>query len=216
MTLCRSWVTAGMVVVVVITAGCRPKAVTSPSNAHSTVLPRKAPQSAARPRRASTTARPCLLFGVGYSFFLTEPKGWSMSCGKQAPPDKAAVLVHKREPPRPPKPWVIMYVVTLPRKLDVTSSSFLKALAEEKTRQIRGLSVAQRAPMTTGDGRTALVRLWKHPTRRMFELSAYVFHQKVVTVLALYARDQALIKRYRNDFHKLIRSYRFLSENIKI
>lgn len=209
------WILAGLSAVLAAPANCRPQRAHNPSLARIDARRRTSSRPVARPPQTPARSKPCLLYGPGYSFLLTEPRGWRMFCGDQAPPDKLAVLVHQREPPSQSKPWGVMYVVTLSKPADVAPAAFLRALVARKKRQLAGLSVARKTALHTGDRRDAQVRVWEVPRQQLFEVSAYLFHKEVVVVLALYARDRALLKRYRKDFEAFVRSYRFLSGNVK-
>jgi hypothetical protein len=160
-----------------------------------------------------------ILYGPGYAFILSAPTGWVFD--DQTGKAQGVTVVFYRQGESWTTGQAVMYAnVAYKRKgQDNTIKKVIKYdIRRMKERRARMLS-ATRSSTRLADGRKAIVYGFAfegadEDARR--EKVAYVDTPKVVVMLVLTARSEAVYRKAAPDFESLVRSFQFVGRKVQI
>jgi hypothetical protein len=78
------------------------------------------------------------------------------------------------------------------------------------------IAISEGQPLKTEDGKTAQVRLFQGDQWGNYEAAAYIDEPAVMVILVLSARNQEAFQKSLPAFEKLVASYRFYTEDVKL
>lgn len=157
-----------------------------------------------------------IVYGPGHSFHVKAPEGWVLDNKSGAAQGLHAVFYPQGSS------WSDSVVVMYANAADRTDPAHptRSALIEFDIAQLRqknpGLKVADRAAVKTGDGKEAVIKVFQGDQGGNFEAVAYIEEAKVVTLLVLSSRDEEVFQSAYSALEELVRSYKFLTDDVKI
>jgi hypothetical protein len=154
-----------------------------------------------------------LLYGDNHAFFVTAPPGWVLDNRSGVPAGLHAVFYPRGSS------WkdsaAVMYAHVTNREPRDSLNSFITGdirVVRDRTPKVQ---VRDESPIVTKHGPVASVRYFSGDTPRNYEAVAYIAEKRVIVVIALTARTQDAFERSLPSFEKLVRSYRFISDDPK-
>ena len=165
----------------------------------------------------------CLLFGEGYSFTLSPPKGWVARCGDELPAGRselALLLPLQREQQAeiaPPLMYVSASVIRPGQTLE-------GAIAAENDRIAMVASasphtaptVTPHAALRLGDGTPAPVWRYEQPATQRFEITAFAAQGSVLLFISALGGSPEAVTALEGDFTKLVAGIHPISTNVTI
>jgi hypothetical protein len=157
-----------------------------------------------------------IVYGEGYAFLLEAPKGWVLDT-RSGVPDGLQAVFYPRGSSWSNSPTVMYAAWANKKKEGVTT---LQQIIDKDVVRFKkddpAMVITEGRPLKTGDGKTALVRLFKGDQGGNFEAVAYVDEKAGVAVLVLTCRKQTAFNKALPAFEKLVSSYHFYTEDVKV
>jgi hypothetical protein len=157
-----------------------------------------------------------IVYGENYAFVLSAPAGWVLDNESGAKQGLDAVFYPEGSSWR--ESGAVMYANVV-QKTEDRDSTLAKVLASDEARfrsDSPGLVIQTAAAVATGDGKQAVIRHFSGSSLGNWEAVAYIDEEKVVSMLVLSCREEALFKKSLPSFEKLVASYRFLTERVRV
>jgi hypothetical protein len=157
-----------------------------------------------------------IVYGEGYAFMIEAPKGWVLDT-RSGVPDGLQAVFYPRGSSWSESPTVMYAAWASKKKEGVTTLQQIidKDLTNFK-KENPSMVITESRPLKTGDGKKALVRLFKGDQGGNFEAVAYVDEKAGVAVLVLTSPEQAAFTKAVPAFEKLVSSYHFYTEDVRI
>jgi hypothetical protein len=155
-----------------------------------------------------------LMYGPGYTFWIKPPTGWVLDTASGQVDGLDAVFYPVggswRSSP------IVMYASVL-RKNDreTLTTAIARDVARSKA-DSPGVTVTALKSLPTSDKERAEVRSFAGEKTGGSEEIAYVDAGSVVAILVVDARAGSHIEEVRSAFEQLVRSYSFLTSNVKV
>jgi hypothetical protein len=158
-----------------------------------------------------------ILYGPGYAFLISAPKGWIMDDQAGQSQGVPVVFYHRGESWLGGDPTMYVNLSYKVKGQDDTIQKVIQYDIEQTRKQDPEMKAEAAAPLQTGDGRKAVVYTFSGPGRgRSQEQVAYLDTPQVVMMLVLSARTEATYKAALPDYLRLVRSFAFLANNVDI
>ena len=153
-----------------------------------------------------------ILYGPGHSYMLEAATGWVLDSEGGASQGLHAVFYPRGSS------WsdslAAIYTTAVERRDGESLDQFInRELAPFRS---DGVAVETQTPIITADGKTAAVRFLTGGSHNSFEAIAYVPESKVIALIVLTARDQQSFGAALLPFAEVVRSYRFLTDSVRI
>ena len=157
-----------------------------------------------------------IVYGEGHAFLIEAPTGWVLDT-RSGVPDGLQAVFYPRGSSWSKSPTVMYAAWASKKKEGVTTLQQIidKDVANFK-KENPSMVITESRPLKTGDGKTALVRLFKGDQGGNFEAVAYVDEKAGVAVLVLTSRNQVAFNKAIPAFEKLVSSYHFYTEDVKL
>jgi len=157
-----------------------------------------------------------IVYGKEHAFLIEPPEGWVLDNQSGVSQGSHAVFYPKGSS------WsqatAVMYVNTVNKKqegistvqelIDIDFANFKK--------KNPSIVMTKSRSLTTGDGKTALVRLLQGDQWGNREAVAYIDEKAIVAFLVLTSRSQAAFQESLPAFEKLVASYRFFTADVRM
>jgi hypothetical protein len=159
-----------------------------------------------------------ILYGKGWAFLISAPKGWVMDEQATLMGGQANVAFYRRGQSWAKSP-AVMYGNVIPKIKgeDDTLEKVVRGDVEQTKERDPKMKAAAGEPLTTVDGRKAVVYTFSGPgTGRSQEQVAYIDTPHFVIMLVLTARSEADYKGALPDFVRLVQSFGFFTGGVQI
>ena len=157
-----------------------------------------------------------IVYGEGSAFLIEAPPGWVLDT-RSGVPDGLHAVFYPRGSSWSKSPTV-MYAAWASKKKEGVST--LQQMIDKDVADFKkenpSMVIIESRPLKTGDGKTALVRLFKGDQGGNFEAVAYVDEKAGVAVLVLASHNQVAFNKAIPAFEKLVSSYHFYTEDVKL
>jgi hypothetical protein len=157
-----------------------------------------------------------IVYGEGHAFLIEAPKGWVLD-NRSGVPDGLQAVFYPRGSSWSKSPTVMYAAWASKKKEGVTS---IQQIIDKDVAKFKkgnpSIVITESRPLKTKDGKTALVRLFKGDQWGNSEAVAYVDEKAGVAVLVLTSRNQVAFNKAITAFEKLVSSYHFFTEDVKI
>ena len=157
-----------------------------------------------------------IVYGEGHAFLIEAPTGWVLDT-RSGVPDGLHAVFYPRGSSWSKSPTV-MYAAWASKKKEGVST--LQQMIDKDVADFKkenpSMVITESRPLKTGDGKTAVVRLFKGGQEGNFEAVAYVGEKAGVTVLVLASHNQVAFNKAIPAFEKLVSSYYFYTEDVKL
>jgi hypothetical protein len=157
-----------------------------------------------------------IVYGKGYAFLIDAPPGWVLDT-RSGVPDGLQAVFYPRGSSWSESPTVMYAAWASKKKEGVTT---LQQIIDKDVAKFKkgnpSIIIIESRPLKTRDGKTALVRLFKGDQWGNSEAVAYVDEKAGVAVLVLNSRNQAAFNKAIPAFEKLVSSYYFYTEDVKL
>jgi hypothetical protein len=157
-----------------------------------------------------------IVYGEGYAFLIDAPPGWVLDT-RSGVPDGLYAVFYPRGSSWSESPTV-MYAAWASKKKEGVST--LQQMIDKDVANFKkdnpSMVITESRPLKTGDGKTALVRLFKGGQEGNSEAVAYVGEKAGVAVLVLASHNQVAFNKAIPAFEKLVSSYQFYTEDVKL
>jgi hypothetical protein len=157
-----------------------------------------------------------IVYGEGYAFLIDAPPGWVLDT-RSGVPDGLHAVFYPRGSSWSKSPTV-MYAAWASKKKEGVST--LQQMIDKDVANFKkdnpSMVITESRSLKTGDGKTALVRLFKGGQEGNFEAVAYVGEKAGVAVLVLASHNQVSFNKAIPAFEKLVSSYYFYTEDVKL
>jgi hypothetical protein len=185
------------------------------------------PQPAAPAPAAPSTAAPAagdgagnrttgMVFGQNHLFTVQAPVGWDIEVkGEGASPDAIPTVFYPRGSSFG-ESSAVLYVNTASRPRQQKLEEFIARDLEGLRKDSPDVKVEKGQPIETADGKRAEVRRLTSDRWGNFESLAFVAEDAVFVTFVLTARTEAAYRGALPAFEDLVRSYRFLTKDVKI
>jgi hypothetical protein len=156
-----------------------------------------------------------VVYGAHHAFSLQAPAGWILDVRSQRNNGLPVVLYLRGES------WTtgaaVMYVNTVVPDSGVVDAvpEVIRADSERFSNVVPGMHVSVAMRLQTADGRAAEVRAF-HGDSGNVELVAYIPARTIIAVVVLSARTRAALASARSAFEALVKSYRFLTDQVTV
>jgi hypothetical protein len=157
-----------------------------------------------------------IVYGEGYAFLIDAPPGWVLDT-RSGVPDGLHAVFYPRGSSWSKSPTVMYAAWASKKKEGVTT---LQQMIDKDVANFKkdnpSMVITESRSLKTGDGKTALVRLFKGGQEGNFEAVAYVGEKAGVAVLVLASHNQVSFNKAIPAFEKLVSSYYFYTEDVKL
>jgi hypothetical protein len=165
---------------------------------------------------AQDSTRTGLLYGHNNAYYLTAPAGWVMDNESGKELGLTAVLYPKGSSWDTAK--TVMY--TTFASFDTTKQETLKQFISNDSIQFRAVSphasIKVQKSIKMGKNKTIPVYSYNDAEKGNYDLIAYIEEKKGVVMIVISSMDKnGCINNY-SSFNSLVRSYRFLTDNVNI
>lgn len=157
-----------------------------------------------------------IVYGKKYAFLINAPAGWILDNESAASQGIYAVFYPKGSSWS--KAPAVMYanaankttggITNVQKLIDLDVAKFKKKNPK--------IVITEGQPLKTADGKIAQVRLFRGDQWGNHEAVAYIDEPTIVAILVLTSRSQTAFKESLPAFEKLVASYRFYTDNVKI
>lgn len=156
-----------------------------------------------------------IVYGEQHAFMVTAPPGWILDNESAADQGIHAAFYPKGSS------WdqapAVMYANSVRKHKGVaTVQDFINSDIARFKKGNPKIVISEGRTLKTEDGKTAQVRLFQGDQWGNWEAVAYIDEPAVVAILVLSARSQEAFKKSFPAFEKLVASYRFYTEDVKM
>ena len=157
-----------------------------------------------------------IVYGKEHAFLIEAPEGWVLDNKSGVSQGSHAVFYPKgsswSEAP------AVMYANTANKKdKGITTAQELIDIDFAKFKKKNpSIVMTESRSLKTGDGKTALVRLFQGDQWGNSEAVAYIDGKAIVAILVLSSRNQAAFQDALPAFEKLVTSYRFFTDDVRM
>ena len=157
-----------------------------------------------------------IVYGEGHAFLIDAPPGWVLDT-RSGVPDGLHAVFYPRGSSWSESPTV-MYATWASKKKEGVST--VQQMIDKDVANFKkdnpSMVITESLPLKTGDGKMALVRLFRGGQEGNFEAVAYVGEKAGVAVLVMASHNQVAFNKAIPAFEKLVSSYQFYTEDVKL
>jgi hypothetical protein len=155
-----------------------------------------------------------MVFGQGHLFTVQSPRGWAIQAKREETVGPATVF-YPRDSSFADAP-AVLYVNTAPRLRQEKLEDFVVRDVEGIRKESPGVKAEKGAPLVTADGKRAEVRFLTGDRFGNVESIAFVVEDALFVTIVLTARNPDAHRSALPAFEDLVRSYRFVTKDVKI
>ncbi len=156
-----------------------------------------------------------IVYGEQHAFLISAPPGWILDNESAADQGIHAVFYPKGS--SWDKAPAVMYANSVKKhKGAATVQEFINSDFARFKKSNPKIAISEGRPLKTEDGKIAQVRVFKGDQWGNWEAAAYIDEPVAVVILVLSARSQEAFQKSLPAFEKLVGSYRFFTEDVKL
>ena len=158
-----------------------------------------------------------ILYGDGYAFLISAPKGWILDDDTGRAEGVLAVFYRRGESWVRGKATCYANAVLKRKGHEDTLEKVVQADLDSSRQQDPEMKATPVETMATGDGRRAVVFTLEGPgTGRKLEKIAYIDTPRAVVMLVLTSTDPAAYEKALPDLTQLVRSFLFMADRVTV